>query len=233
MTQFDERVQSATLRLEHVVSASAAAVGVTVASLVEALPSPLESLNATYTLPQDSLSATETVTLDPTATTVDIDVTSLLFPQGVTLRRRVQQAPMDLTSVLQKTDPLTSSIEFKSRTFLQEALENKTATMGQCTFGTARVGRDSIDPQFENVHAVIFPAETATGIETKAYWQHVGEIVSSRRAEQALKILRTTSICWNESYSNESVATGVHSSPKSLPIHCDNVPIWKSYEKTR
>lgn len=40
-----------------------------------------------------------------------------------------------------------------------------------------------------NVFAVLFPAETAAGVEAKAYWQHTGEVVSSRRAEEALKEL--------------------------------------------
>jgi cystathionine gamma-synthase len=40
-----------------------------------------------------------------------------------------------------------------------------------------------------NVHAVLFPAETLAGSEAKAYWQHTGEIVSSRRAEIALSQL--------------------------------------------
>lgn len=37
-----------------------------------------------------------------------------------------------------------------------------------------------------NVHAVIFPAETKFAIAAKSYWQHTGEIVTSRRAEAAL-----------------------------------------------
>lgn len=40
-----------------------------------------------------------------------------------------------------------------------------------------------------NIHAVLFPAETLAGVEAKAYWQHTGEIVSSRRAEVALREL--------------------------------------------
>ena len=40
-----------------------------------------------------------------------------------------------------------------------------------------------------NVHAVLFPAETLAGMQAKAYWQHTGEIVSSRRAEEALTTL--------------------------------------------
>ena len=40
-----------------------------------------------------------------------------------------------------------------------------------------------------DVHAVLFPAETTAGIEAKAYWQHTGELVSSRRAENALNTM--------------------------------------------
>jgi len=39
------------------------------------------------------------------------------------------------------------------------------------------------------VHAVLFPAKTEAGTAAKAYWQHTGEIVSSRRASQALQTL--------------------------------------------
>ena len=38
----------------------------------------------------------------------------------------------------------------------------------------------------DQVAAVLFPAETLAGMEAKAYWQHTGEVVSSRRAEVAL-----------------------------------------------
>lgn len=48
------------------------------------------------------------------------------------------------------------------------------------------------------VHAVLFPAETTAGIEAKAYWQHTGELVSSRRAEKALNTLRKKN--FKESY---------------------------------
>lgn len=43
-----------------------------------------------------------------------------------------------------------------------------------------------------DVYAVLFPAETAAGTEAKAYWQHTGELVSSRRAEIALRTLGQT-----------------------------------------
>jgi cystathionine gamma-synthase len=42
------------------------------------------------------------------------------------------------------------------------------------------------DSNNEAIHAVIFPAQTTAGTEAKAYWQHTGEVVSSRRAEMAL-----------------------------------------------
>ena len=40
--------------------------------------------------------------------------------------------------------------------------------------------------QAAGVYAVIFPAQTAFAIEAKSYWQHTGEVLSSRRAEIAL-----------------------------------------------
>jgi cystathionine gamma-synthase len=92
----------------------------------------------------------------------------------------------------------TKEAAIRCQTFLQEALENKTETMDNALLERPESDETPSTPNsrirtvsFEdaNVHAVIFPAETATGIEAKAYWQHVGEIVSSRRAEQALKIL--------------------------------------------
>ncbi len=46
-----------------------------------------------------------------------------------------------------------------------------------------------LDMNVANVHAVLFPAQTAFAIEAKSYWQHTGEIVSSRRAEVALSKL--------------------------------------------
>jgi cystathionine gamma-synthase len=51
----------------------------------------------------------------------------------------------------------------------------------------SRIRVESIEEA--GVYAVLFPAETAAGIEAKAYWQHTGEIVSSRRAEKALSTL--------------------------------------------
>lgn len=57
-----------------------------------------------------------------------------------------------------------------------------------------------------NVHAVIFPAETKFAMAAKAYWQHTGEIVSSRRAEAALVELGYTSPEEFKSTTKEAVA---------------------------
>jgi cystathionine gamma-synthase len=43
--------------------------------------------------------------------------------------------------------------------------------------------KDYVD---EAIYVVFFPAQTTAGTEAKAYWQHTGEVVSSRRAELAL-----------------------------------------------
>lgn len=43
-----------------------------------------------------------------------------------------------------------------------------------------------------NVHAVFFPAETNASLQAKSFWQHTGEVVSSRRAEQTLLELETS-----------------------------------------
>mmetsp|Transcript_6693 Transcript_6693/g.8458 ORF Transcript_6693/g.8458 Transcript_6693/m.8458 type:complete len:816 (+) Transcript_6693:12-2459(+) len=43
-----------------------------------------------------------------------------------------------------------------------------------------------LDLEVADVHAVIFPAQTSFAIEAKSYWQHTGEVLSSRRAESAL-----------------------------------------------
>jgi cystathionine gamma-synthase len=42
--------------------------------------------------------------------------------------------------------------------------------------------------ELPHVSAVIFPAQTKYAVSAKAYWQHTGEIVSSRRAEMALTL---------------------------------------------
>ena len=49
-----------------------------------------------------------------------------------------------------------------------------------------------------DVHAVIFPAQTALAIEAKSYWQHTGEVLSSRRAEVALAKLGLCEKCHSE-----------------------------------
>jgi len=44
-------------------------------------------------------------------------------------------------------------------------------------------------------HAVIFPAQTVFAIEAKSYWQHTGEVLSSRRAESVLAKLGLCEYC--------------------------------------
>jgi len=46
--------------------------------------------------------------------------------------------------------------------------------------------------QHANLFVVFFPAQTSAGMEAKAYWQHTGELVTSRRAEMALRDLGLT-----------------------------------------
>ena len=40
-----------------------------------------------------------------------------------------------------------------------------------------------MDLEVEGIHAVVFPATTGVAIEAKSYWQHTGEIVTSRRGK--------------------------------------------------
>jgi cystathionine gamma-synthase len=89
----------------------------------------------------------------------------------------------------------------RCQAFLQQALEGKvvpdnawiyasledlatTTTTTSTTTTTTNIQVVSLGAQ--NIHAVLFPAQTAWGMEAKAYWQHTGEVVSSRRAERAL-----------------------------------------------
>lgn len=65
----------------------------------------------------------------------------------------------------------------RCQAFLQKAVEG-----GVCENSAISV----VDLQASSVHAVLFPAQTLAGMEAKAYWQHTGEVVSSRRAETAL-----------------------------------------------
>jgi cystathionine gamma-synthase len=49
---------------------------------------------------------------------------------------------------------------------------------------------------YENSFAVLFPATTEAGVAAKAYWQHTGEVTTSRRAEYVLtKLGRTPRKC--------------------------------------
>ena len=70
---------------------------------------------------------------------------------------------------------------------------NSTSRIRRIAVGTSNSNSNSDNhPEDKTscwVHAVLFPAETAAGSEAKAYWQHTGEVVSSRRAERALHAL--------------------------------------------
>jgi cystathionine gamma-synthase len=112
----------------------------------------------------------------------------------------------------------TKEAALRCQAFLQESLEqnNRTATtlgspapprpsdnalFGRRQSKDTHTDADTSPPPFSSsrirvaaleeadVHAVLFPAETAAGIGAKAYWQHTGELVSSRRAEKALVTL--------------------------------------------
>lgn len=62
-----------------------------------------------------------------------------------------------------------------------------------------------LDLQAANVHAVIFPAKTEAAMEAKCYWQHTGEVVSSRRAEAALiQLNRTDALCCHPSSNTQN-----------------------------
>jgi cystathionine gamma-synthase len=91
----------------------------------------------------------------------------------------------------------------RCQAFLQQAFEGKSDMMDNallCRDGNQEDNSKNqprktssririVDVGEANVYAVLFPAETLAGMQAKAYWQHTGEIVSSRRAEQALKAL--------------------------------------------
>ncbi len=74
------------------------------------------------------------------------------------------------------------------------------------------------------VHAVIFPAQTVFAIEAKSYWQHTGEVLSSRRAEVALCQLHNLSC--NEKSGSSGGGTGGNNNNPTLPrvtssFHCE------------
>ena len=52
-----------------------------------------------------------------------------------------------------------------------------------------------LDFGVSGAHAVIFPAQTVFAIEAKSYWQHTGEVLSSRRAESVLAKLGLCEKC--------------------------------------
>jgi len=94
----------------------------------------------------------------------------------------------------------TKEAAVRCRSFLQQALEKDTPTTDVALLerpehpAHSTVDETSSKIRVESfetagVHAVIFPAKTEAGMAAKAYWQHTGEIVSSRRASRALQVL--------------------------------------------
>ena len=89
----------------------------------------------------------------------------------------------------------------RCQVFLQTALYQQRSMDDVCDIvGTATSVRNNKDTRIRvvdlqtstGIHAVIFPAQTLAGMEAKAYWQHTGEVVSSRRAEACLQELGMT-----------------------------------------
>ena len=97
----------------------------------------------------------------------------------------------------------TKEAALRCQAFLQQALEKavtvdnalverpelseRASSNAVSDLASSRIRLASLEDH--NVHAVLFPAETMAGMEAKAYWQHTGELVSSRKAEQVLKSL--------------------------------------------
>lgn len=94
----------------------------------------------------------------------------------------------------------TKESALRCQSFLQQALEKDVKTVDVALLERAGTTDLEIPDQTDSkirvesfeeagVYAVIFPAKTEAGIAAKAYWQHTGEIVSSRRASRALQVL--------------------------------------------
>jgi cystathionine gamma-synthase len=98
----------------------------------------------------------------------------------------------------------TEEAAIRCQVFLQQAWEGQSATSASKATSSLpdnalvkstddvalphlRIRRVEVVPDL--VSAVFFPAETEPGMAAKAYWQHTGEIVSSRRASNALRQL--------------------------------------------
>jgi cystathionine gamma-synthase len=93
----------------------------------------------------------------------------------------------------------TREAAMRCQSFLQQALEKDTPTgdvalierpenaPSELNQKSSKIRVESLEDA--GVYAVIFPAKTEAGTAAKAYWQHTGELVSSRRASRALQIL--------------------------------------------
>lgn len=101
--------------------------------------------------------------------------------------------------------------EYKNHELIDNALisishnNNKEATSSLSSSSRVRVIEwnilsDNNDTDTSNndnttIYAVLFPATTVAGMQAKAYWQHTGEVVSSRRAENYLYQLKIPITC--------------------------------------
>lgn len=93
----------------------------------------------------------------------------------------------------------TREAAMRCRSFLQQAIEKDTRTVDVAVLERPESARSTPDQssskirveslETAGVHAVIYPAKTEAGTAAKAYWQHTGELVSSRRASRALQLL--------------------------------------------
>ena len=104
-----DRDFSASLRLAHLTGGEA---DFKVSSLLAELPGPIETLE-NFTFSPDDLSAPLTATFD-SSSTVEVDVTDLLFSAGTRLRRRTKEVPEEITFVLENAD-VAEILEFTSR----------------------------------------------------------------------------------------------------------------------
>lgn len=94
----------------------------------------------------------------------------------------------------------TKEAALRCQSFLQQAVEDDRVTTdvalverrgssAQLTTTHTSSKIRVVSLEAAGVYAVLFPAKTEAGTAAKAYWQHTGELVSSRRASRALQIL--------------------------------------------
>jgi cystathionine gamma-synthase len=100
------------------------------------------------------------------------------------LQESLERSNSRISGRLSVTTPFPTTVD----NALIQRQEGSLAESSQAT--DSRIRTEALEEA--GVYAVFFPAETAAGLEAKAYWQHTGELVSSRRAEKALNVLGLT-----------------------------------------